>query len=1305
MGSPITLSTALEQSDGQAASGSTGPATGGVGTDSQNYLTVDDFLSSGTAKKSTDNATGFSNAINRAASENRALYVPDKTYYINSGFTFDKSIRMLGEGTFALPPGDDAFDQMVTVTADDVVMEGVTWDASEASSNFSSGRGETLRWTGDNAKAHDVTAVGLDGNGSNVTCCFVPYSKNGTFLNCTARKATFAGFRCVPGAGTLRLLGCESFDHATRGFMASARNFIDDSPQLASSANSGDSSIDVENYVPNFGDIIGIRDSDADDLFYVAGVTDQGGGVFTVSLEDPDGSPANLSSGYSSGKDITYNEGGLIIEDAVVGEPSGNATSFSTSPSGIVLDPEPQVLKMLYVGAPRLKASGTSIKVAYAESAVIHGASGDVDPNAASTFGFSSENEWQTRRFLRNLHISDCRLTGRAIFDAQERITVRDTRLENGPRYIDKGATDGDYEYNARVRTPGEAIFDNVSFFGATKEAVRLQGDSTGEKQKLRLKSPRFHQDAEGAEPVQIVGGVKGDVEVNGSQASGTSTVDIRTGNRSWVKLTEGEIIAFAGHSQEYKVQSSLRVPPNSTGAIDIDPALQQGVSDSESVGGQGKMWPGRVRVSDPEFRGGTRRITNKFEFEDYVDHQMGREHVPFFHSGDLETIASYHDSGGTEINHGRLHWRTGAGATSTASSGAAFGQDSSGRYYLEITGSDGLGRKVSVKDCERFVLDGEVVEGAEARPYIILYDENGNEITDSDAAVALGARNIITKSSYGGSFSASGNRDLPLYFEITEDAAVMEVGYRNLGGDSKLYSFSIHALQAARHVDSWAEGSMGDYPQAKEEPAQWGGHSGEGVWVLHESPSASDVVAWIAQPSSTIPIEDETVDVEDNGNSVLTNPEVLNFGDGLDATDRGDGEAKIDMGTLWTVEEGDGESDAVEQGERVIVSGGTDLNTEMTQNDGPIEIEVRHDNTSSTSGQDATGLAAIDEVQVDGRGHVTDISKRDLSENVDDRVNTLLADGSDITLSYDDANDTLTISHDDTSSATGADTSGLVMPHDIDVDGHGHVTNVSVRGFAEDVDDRVNTLLEGGSNITLSYDDAGNDLTIDASTGSGYSDEDAQDAVATALTGGTDLAITYDDGSDTITVRHDDTSSATSKDATGISVIDEVLVDGRGHVTGLSKRSLSEDVQDQTGSILLRPLNYNDTGEEVGVKGQNFHSVIDDTGTELSDNDVWEFDPGNFLGVIWVFDSDREVALIVYDSSHEVISEVADLGGNVETNIGSLGGTTGTNGALTVGVKSSDQNIQIENRLGSSRAIVVVAALSTQNPTNRNSY
>ena len=95
-------------------------------------------------------------------------------------------------------------------------------------------------------------------------------------------------------------------------------------------------------------------------------------------------------------------------------------------------------------------------------------------------------------------------------------------------------------------------------------------------------------------------------------------------------------------------------------------------------------------------------------------------------------------------------------------------------------------------------------------------------------------------------------------------------------------------------------------------------------------------------------------------------------------------------------------------------------------------------------------------------------------NERVDDRVNALLVAGSNVTLTYNDTANTLTIAS--------------TQPSTTD-----NLTEGSTNKYYTDerVDDRVNGLLVAGSGITLTYDDAANSLTV-ANTVSAPANTDA---------------------------------------------------------------------------------------------------------------------------------------------------------------------------------------------------------------------
>ena len=111
-------------------------------------------------------------------------------------------------------------------------------------------------------------------------------------------------------------------------------------------------------------------------------------------------------------------------------------------------------------------------------------------------------------------------------------------------------------------------------------------------------------------------------------------------------------------------------------------------------------------------------------------------------------------------------------------------------------------------------------------------------------------------------------------------------------------------------------------------------------------------------------------------------------------------------------------------------------------------------------------------------------------NERVDDRVNALLVDSatSGIDITYDDASNQLTITTD-----LGEITSDL----------------------NERVDDRVDSLLTAGSNVSLTYDDVAGTLTIASTdTNTQLTTEQVQDIVGGMVDGGTEtnVTVTYDD-------------------------------------------------------------------------------------------------------------------------------------------------------------------------------------------------
>ena len=237
-------------------------------------------------------------------------------------------------------------------------------------------------------------------------------------------------------------------------------------------------------------------------------------------------------------------------------------------------------------------------------------------------------------------------------------------------------------------------------------------------------------------------------------------------------------------------------------------------------------------------------------------------------------------------------------------------------------------------------------------------------------------------------------------------------------------------------------------------------------------------------------------------------------------------------------------------------------------------------------------------------------------TERVDDQVASLLTAGSNITLTYDDAAGTLTITgvEDDLSNNTTSDlaegtnlyyttarfdtaftgksTSDLSEGTNLyyttarfDTAFTGKDTDDLSEGTTnlyftdERVDDRVNNLLVAGTNITLTYDDTANTLTI-TGTDTTLSQEQVEDFVNNVLVAGTNVSITYDDAAGTITIASTDTNTQLSQEevedyvagvVTAGSGISVTYDDAAGTLTIANTASTStEEVQDIVGDMLV---------------------------------------------------------------------------------------------------------------------------------------
>lgn len=148
-----------------------------------------------------------------------------------------------------------------------------------------------------------------------------------------------------------------------------------------------------------------------------------------------------------------------------------------------------------------------------------------------------------------------------------------------------------------------------------------------------------------------------------------------------------------------------------------------------------------------------------------------------------------------------------------------------------------------------------------------------------------------------------------------------------------------------------------------------------------------------------------------------------------------------------------------------------------------PGERVIGHPRSDSSIKFDANGDIILDpERNLIGGGDYSD-------EDAQDAIGGILSSQ----FTYDDVGDAINLN-----------------PHAGDADAH------HTRYTDEEAQDAAAAIVNGGTNITTTYDDANNLLTIDTSA---LDQEEVEDTVAALLQGSTGVGITYDDTNDTLTI------------------------------------------------------------------------------------------------------------------------------------------------------------------------------------------
>ena len=235
-------------------------------------------------------------------------------------------------------------------------------------------------------------------------------------------------------------------------------------------------------------------------------------------------------------------------------------------------------------------------------------------------------------------------------------------------------------------------------------------------------------------------------------------------------------------------------------------------------------------------------------------------------------------------------------------------------------------------------------------------------------------------------------------------------------------------------------------------------------------------------------------------------------------------------------------------------LTGGGQLNATRT---------ISHADTSSQGSVNNSGRTYIQDITLDTYGHITGITSatETVTNTNTNQLTTFVVedgDGTEVTISQGkewkfvegtaiDINWTdtstgsdgdpfdLTISHTDTSTLSGTygSTSNATKIDQITVDAQGHVTAISTGGTGSM--SSFNVQANGGTQVAITNGEEVNFVNGNATT-----------------------AVVVNQANPTVTFHHNDTSSQGSVNNSGNTVIQDVTLDGYGHVTGLTSKALS---------------------------------------------------------------------------------------------------------------------------------------------------
>ncbi len=281
---------------------------------------------------------------------------------------------------------------------------------------------------------------------------------------------------------------------------------------------------------------------------------------------------------------------------------------------------------------------------------------------------------------------------------------------------------------------------------------------------------------------------------------------------------------------------------------------------------------------------------------------------------------------------------------------------------------------------------------------------------------------------------------------------------------------------------------------------------------------------------------------------------------------------------TTFVVEDGDGTEVTISQGKewKFVEGGAIDINwtDTSTGSDGdPFDLTISHVDTSSQASVNNSNGTVIQDVTLDTYGHVTGLG----SANLDGRYVNVTGDTMTGNLTLDSGTSTtLSVKCDNSGAAivrAGGDSQGTGV-FEVTQDGGNHGGGISYNGdgspaFAsgETADHITFYRIAGGTRTEVfHYPYSSNTVNFNATpTAGGTSLAKTTDINNGTLTvqgtgalGGSGTFTANQSGNTTISISHDDTSSQASANNSGATVIQDVTLDGYGHVTGLGSHTLT---------------------------------------------------------------------------------------------------------------------------------------------------